>query len=163
MGGFLCYLASAIRRAENLANAAKDFGIKGKPISSLMILTGFFNMRKVERFAQRPNKRFIVADSFARAVESLRSNSTVTLYQLNHNIQGFYLGISQVRRVPIPKLNCTREEKWRYSSTALRKSRLSEKTSVLLCGSICQLHNVQWLFHPIQPGRQSHDAGPDTD
>ena len=24
-------------------------------------------------------------------------------------------------------------------------------------------HNVQWLFHPIQPGRQSHDAGPDTD
>ena len=31
----------------------KDFGIKGKkrePISSLMILTGFFNMRKVRRF-----------------------------------------------------------------------------------------------------------------
>ena len=55
MGGYLCYLASAIRQAE-FANAAKDFGIKGKkrePISSLMILTGFFNMRKVERFAQR--------------------------------------------------------------------------------------------------------------
>lgn len=138
MGGYLCYLASAIRQAE-FANAAKDFGIKGKkrePISSLMILTGFFNMRKVERFAQRPNKRFIMADSFARAVRKFRHRFTVTLYQLNHNIQGFYLGISQVRRVPIPKLNCTREEKWRYSSTALRKSRLSEKTSVLLCGSI---------------------------
>lgn len=91
-----------------------------------MILTGFFNMRKVERFAQRPNKRFIVADSFARAVRKFRHRFTVTLYQLNDNIQGFYLGISQVRRVPIPKLNCTREEKWRYSSTALRKSRLSE-------------------------------------
>ncbi len=95
-----------------------------------------FNMRKVERFAQRPNKRFIVADRFARAVRKFRHRFTVTLYQLNDNIQRFYLGISQVRRVPIPKLNCTREEKWRYSSTALRKSRLSEKTSVLLCGSI---------------------------
>ena len=29
MGGYLCYLASAIRQAE-FANAAKDFGIKGK-------------------------------------------------------------------------------------------------------------------------------------
>lgn len=49
-------------------------------------------MRKVERFAQRPNKRFIVADSFARAVRKFRHRFTVTLYQLNDNIQGFYLG-----------------------------------------------------------------------
>ena len=94
MGGYLCYLASAIRQAE-FANAAKDFGIKGKkrePISSLMILTGFFNMRKVERFAQRQNKRFIVADSFSRAVRKFRHRFTVTLYQLNDNIQRFYLG-----------------------------------------------------------------------
>ncbi len=81
--------ASAIRQAE-FANAAKDFGIKGKkrePISSLMILTGFFNMRKVERFAQRPNKRFIVADSFARAVKSfatglpLHSTNLITIFR----------------------------------------------------------------------------------
>lgn len=46
-------------------------------------------MRKVERFAQRPNKRFIVADSFAVAVRKFRHRFTVTLNQLNHNIQGF--------------------------------------------------------------------------
>ncbi len=132
----ICNQTSRIRKC------SEDFGIKGKKgsrLAPLIILTGFFNMRKVERFAQRPNKRFIMADSFARAVRKFRHRFTVTLYQLNHNIQGFYLGISQVRRVPIPKLNCTREEKWRYSSTALRKSRLSEKTSVLLCGINSQL------------------------
>src|SRR5699024_12031232 len=93
MGGYLCYLASAIRQAE-FANAAKDFGIKGKkrePISSLMILTGFFNMRKGERFAQRPNKPFIVADRFARAVRNFRHRFTVTIYQLKYNTQRIYL------------------------------------------------------------------------
>ncbi len=52
-----------------------------------MILTGFFNMRKVERFAQRPNKRFIVADSFAGLSESfatglpLHSTNLMTIFR----------------------------------------------------------------------------------
>ena len=94
MGGYLCYLASAIRQAE-FADVTKDFGIKGKKGSrygSLMILTGFFNMRKVERFTQRTDKRFVMADSFARAVRKFRHRFTVTLHQLNHNIQWFDLG-----------------------------------------------------------------------
>lgn len=48
-------------------------------------------MQKVKRFAQRPNKRFIMANSFARAVKKFRHQFTVTLYQLNNNIQKFYL------------------------------------------------------------------------
>ncbi|MFO6427229.1 hypothetical protein ACLBOM_23825 [Escherichia coli] len=52
-------------------------------------------MRKVERFAQRPNKRFIVADSFARAVESFATGLPLHSTNLITIFRGF-LGISQV-------------------------------------------------------------------
>lgn len=69
-GGYLCYLASAIRQAEFVAGV-KDFGNKrekGSQNGSLEGLTGFFDMREIEGFAQCTNKCFIVADGFTRAV-----------------------------------------------------------------------------------------------
>lgn len=113
-----------------------ELKVKREPISSLMILTGFLICGRSNALRSARTNALSwqivlpwLSESFATGLP-LHSTNLITIFR------GFTSGISQVRRVPIPKLNCTREEKWRYSSTALRKSRLSEKTSVLLCGSI---------------------------
>ncbi len=72
-----------------------------------------FHRRKVKGFTQCPDKRLVVADSFPGLSESfatglpLHSTSFITMFS------GLTCGMSQVKRVPMPKLRLTREEKWR--------------------------------------------------
>ncbi len=72
-----------------------------------------FDRRQIEGFTQGTHEGFIVANRFTRAIGKFRYRLAVALHQLNNNIQRLNLGISQVKRVPIPKLRLTREEKWR--------------------------------------------------
>lgn len=99
-------------------------------------LACLFNRRQVERFAQGADEGLIVADSFPGLSESFATGLPLHSTSLITILSGLTCGRSQVKRVPIPKLSFTREAKWRYRSTAFAVSRLSEKTSTLLSGSI---------------------------
>ena len=142
----ICNQTSRIRKCSERFPELK--GKKGSRLAPLMILTGFLICGRSNALRSARTNALSwqivlpgLSESFATGLP-LHSTNLITIFRV-------LPGISQVRRVPIPKLNCTREEKWRYSSTALRKSRLSEKPEFYSVDQFPAFHNVQWLFTPF--------------
>lgn len=106
-------------------------------------------MRKVERFAQRPNKRFIVADSFAVAVRKFRHRFTVTLNQLNHNIQGFTWGYRRSGESQYQNLIARGKRSGGIAQPLCVNPDCQRKPAFYSVDQFPAFHNVQWLFTPF--------------
>ncbi len=141
----ICNQTSRIRKC------SERFGIKGKkrePISSLMILTGFLICGRSNALrSARTNA--LSWQSFCQGCQKV--SPLVYRYTLptNDNIQGFYLGDIAGQASPNTKLNCTREEKWRYSSTALRKPDCQRKPAFYSVDQFPAFHKCNGFFTPF--------------
>lgn len=107
-------------------------------------------MRKVERFAQRPNKRFIVADRFAGLSESFATGLPLHSTNLMTIFRGFTRGYRRSGESQYQNLIARGKRSGGIAQPLCVNPDCQRKPAFYSVDQFPAFHNVQWLFTPFK-------------